>query len=82
MLTASTAAQEANMMVVRNRHDGRPLTWGTDHRRMQEIAASNPDYVAVEDRAAPSYYCHVPRLRMGQVHPYDLSAQKYAEIKP
>lgn len=70
------------MLIVRDRRDGRAVSWGTDHERMRQIAASSPHYEAVEDGAASSYYCNLPKLRLGEVHPYDLSAQLEAEIKP
>jgi hypothetical protein len=70
------------MLIVRDRRDGRAVSWGTDHERMRQIAARNDSFYAVEDRAASLYYCNLPKLRMGQIHPYDLSAQQEAEIKP
>lgn len=72
------------MLIVRDRRDGRAVSWGTDHERMQEIAATNPDFYAIEDMAASSYYCHVQRPAMNAhwVHPYDLDAAEHAEIKP
>lgn len=70
------------MLIVRDTRTGQAVSWGTDHQLMHDIAAGNPHYEAVEDRAAPSYYCNLPKLRLGQVHPYDLDAQREAEIKP
>jgi hypothetical protein len=73
---------EADMLIVRDRRDGRPVSWGTDHHRMHEIAKTDPNFIAVEDRAASRYYCHLDKLPMGSTHPYDLDAQREAEIKP
>lgn len=72
------------MLIVRDRRDGHAVTWGTDHRHMHHIANSNPHWYAIEDMAASAYYCHVERPTMSSswVHPYDLSAQQEAEIKP
>lgn len=70
------------MLIVRDRRDGRAVSWGTDHYRMREIAASNPNFETVADRAASRYYWNVERDGMAWVHPYDLSAQQEAEIKP
>ncbi len=70
------------MLIVRDRRDGHAVSWGTDHQRMKEIAALSDDFYAIEDRAASRYYCHLPKLRMGETHPYDLSAQLEAEVKP
>lgn len=70
------------MMTVRDTRTGRAVSWGTDHQRMHEIAATRPHLVAVEDRAASRFYWYLGKLPMGAVHPYDLEAQRYAEIKP
>jgi len=70
------------MLIVCDTHDGRAVSWGTDHDRMREIAATNPAFETVPDIAASRYYCHVQREGMAWVHPYDLSAQLEAEIKP
>jgi hypothetical protein len=79
---AGTAAQEADMLIVRDRRDGHAVSWGTDHDRMREIAATDPSFEAVSDLGASRYYCHVQRQGMAWVHPYDQDAQRYAEIKP
>jgi hypothetical protein len=71
------------MLVVRDRsRNGRAVSWGTDHHRMREIAATNPTFEAVPDFGANRFYCHVEREGMAWVHPYDLDAQREAEIKP
>jgi hypothetical protein len=72
------------MLIVRDRRDGHAVSWGTDHDHMREIAQRSPHFYAIEDRAASAYYCHVQRPVMSAawVHPYDLSAQEEAEIKP
>jgi len=72
------------MLIVRDCRDGHAVTWGTDHHRMKQIAATNPHWRTVEDMAASAYYCHVDRPTMSAswVHPYDLDAQREAEIKP
>jgi hypothetical protein len=72
------------MLIVRDRRDGHAVTWGTDHDHMRKIANSDPNFYAIEDRAASSYYCHVqrPTMNAAWVHPYDLDAQREAEIKP
>ena len=70
------------MLIVRDRRDGRAVSWGTDHDRMHEIAATDPNFETVSDLGANRYYCHVERQGMAWVHPYDLSAQQEAEIKP
>lgn len=70
------------MLIVRDRRDGRPVTWGTDHDRMNAIANSDPNLVTVEDRAAYDYYWHIPRGGFGWIHPYDRDAHLHAEIKP
>jgi hypothetical protein len=70
------------MLIVRDRRDGRAVSWGTDHERMRQIAASDPDFETAPDFGASRYYCHVERQGMAWVHPYDLSAQQEAEIKP
>lgn len=70
------------MLIVRDRRDGRAVSWSTDHHRMHEIADSNPDFETWPDRNADDYYWHVEREGMHWIHPYDLSAQQEAEIKP
>jgi len=71
------------MLIVRDgSRGGKAVSWGTDHHRMHEIAAGRPEFYTVPDRAASSYYWHVERQGMAWVHPYDLSAQQEAEIKP
>ncbi len=70
------------MLIVRDTRTGVAVSWGTDHHRMHEIADADPNLVAVEDRAASRYYCNLPNLRLGEVHPYDLDAQREALIKP
>lgn len=71
------------MLVVRDRsRNGKPVSWGTDHERMQEIAALDTNFEAVPDFGASWYYCHVERQGLAWVHPYDLDAQREAEIKP
>jgi hypothetical protein len=71
------------MLVVRDRRDGHAVTWGTDHHHMREIADSDPNLVAMPDlTASTTYYWHVEREGMSWVHPYDLDAQREAEIKP
>ena len=71
------------MLIVRDTRDGRAVSWGTNHDRMREIAATNPDrFELVPDIAASRYYWHINREGMAWVHPYDLDAQQYAEIKP
>lgn len=49
---------------------------------MHEIAASSLDFETVSDLGASHYYCHVERQGLAWVHPYDLSAQREAEIRP
>lgn len=70
------------MLIVRDRRDGRAVSWGTDHWRMHEIAASDTNLETVPDLGASRYYCHVDRQGLAWVHPYDLDAQREAEIKP
>lgn len=72
------------MLIVRDRRNGHPVSWGTDHYRMNEIADTDPNLYVVEDMAASAYYCHVERPTMSAtwVHPYDRDAQLHAEIKP
>lgn len=72
------------MLIVRDRRDGRAVSWSTDHDRMHEIADLDENFYTIEDRAGHAYYCHVTRPTMSAswVHPYDLSAQLEAEIKP
>jgi hypothetical protein len=70
------------MLIVRDRRDGHAVSWGTDHHRMREIAASDENFETSPDLSASRYYWHVERQGLGRVHPYDLSAQQEAEIKP
>ncbi|GHH57631.1 hypothetical protein [Lentzea cavernae] len=70
------------MLIVRDRRDGQAVSWGTDYRRMEEIAAGDPEFELWPDRGATRFYCHVERGGLAWVHPYDLSAQLEAEIKP
>ena len=70
------------MLIVRDTRTGRAVSWGTDHPRMHEIAAMDPAFETVPDVAASRYYWNVERQGMGWVHPYDLDAQREAEIKP
>lgn len=71
------------MLIVRDRsRNGVAVSWGTDHHRMREIADTNPAFEVVSDIAASRYYWHVERQGMAWVHPYDLDAQREAEIKP
>lgn len=71
------------MLVVRDTsRNGKPVSWGTDHHRMHEIAALDAAFEAVPDLGASRYYWNVEREGMAWVHPYDLSAQRDAEIKP
>lgn len=71
------------MLIVRDRsRGGVVVSWGTDHERMREIAATNPAFETTSDLGAAWHYWHVVRKGLGWVHPYDLSAQREAEIKP
>lgn len=70
------------MLIVRDRRDGRAVSWGTDHHRMREIAATDPAFETTPDLGATWYYCHVERQGLAWIHPYDLDAQREAEIKP
>lgn len=71
------------MLIVRDRsRNGRAVSWGTDHQRMREIAATNPDFEVRPDLGAAWHYCHVEKQGMDWVHPYDLDARQHAEIKP
>lgn len=70
------------MMTVRDTRTGEAVSWGTDHTRMHEIAATDPSFEAVEDRAASRYYWYLGKRPMGSVHPYDRDAQLHARIKP
>ena len=70
------------MLIVRDRRDGRAVSWGTDHHRMHEIAAIDPAFETWPDLGAAWFYCNVEKQGMDWVHPYDLSAQLEAEIKP
>lgn len=71
------------MLVVRDRsRNGIAVSWGTDHQRMREIAATNPAFEVWPDLGAAWFYCHVKPQGLDWVHPYDLSAQLDAEIKP
>ncbi len=68
------------MLIVRDTRTGVAVTWGTDHEQMRQHAATSPYYVAVNDLGATRYYCHVERQGLAWVHPYDLDAQRHAEI--
>lgn len=68
------------MLIVRDSRTGKAVSWGTDHHRMNEIAATDPHYVTMPDIAANNYYWYVERQGMGWVHPYDLDAREHAEI--
>ena len=70
------------MLIVRDTRTGEAVTWGTDHQLMREIAASNPNYVTMNDLGAARYYCHVVREGQGWIHPYDRDAMHYTRIKP
>ena len=70
------------MLIVRDRRDGRAVSWGTDHDRMREIAAADSAFETWPDLGAAWFYCNVEKQGMDWVHPYDLSAQLEAEIKP
>lgn len=70
------------MLIVRDRRDGRAVSWGTDHHRMHEIAATSPYFEVWPDHGATWHYWHVTREGLGWVHPYDADAQREAEIKP
>lgn len=70
------------MLIVRDTRTGVAVSWGTDHARMHEIAATNPAFETAPDFGATRYYCHVVRQGLAWVHPYDLDAQLHAQIKP
>ncbi|MEU0883686.1 hypothetical protein ABZ345_34215 [Lentzea sp. NPDC005914] len=71
------------MYIVRdNSRDGVAVSWGTDRERLDQIAATSPDYEIWPDLNASDYYWHEHRHGIRWVHPYDLDAQREAEIKP
>lgn len=69
------------MYIVRdNSRNGRAVSWGTDRERLNEIAATNPDFEVWHDLTAGRYYCHVKFGGWNFKHPYDLDAAQHAEI--
>jgi hypothetical protein len=70
------------MRIVRDTRTGKAVSWGTDHERMREIAATDDNFETAPDLGASRFYCHVERQGMAWEHPYDRDARLYAEIKP
>jgi hypothetical protein len=68
------------MYVIRD-ETGKAFTWCTDKRRADLIAGPSYNMRMRLDRGAQHYWWFLPRLKLGEVHPYDLEARAHLQAR-
>lgn len=67
------------MYCIRDRMSRRLLTSTTDGRRAQLLVAGFEQLTISRDIGAGNHYWYLGRLRLGEVHPYDVGAQEHLQ---